>query len=129
MTAADPPEDIKVHLMDAATRALLENARKVPRVSKKIRKRQQHWVRVPWLWIERLEGVRSGHTYRLALVLLYLHWKGNGEPIKLPNGMLSLDGISRQVKWCCLARLEQLGLVVVERRFRKSPIVKLNLSK
>jgi hypothetical protein len=53
-----------------------------------------------------------------------LHWKGNGAPIKLSNGMLEIDGISRQAKWRALTDLERLGLIQVERRPNRSPIVR-----
>jgi uncharacterized membrane protein len=42
--------------------------------------------------------------------------------------MLKIDGISRQSKWRALNDLEQRGLIVVERRRRRSPLVRLNLS-
>jgi hypothetical protein len=59
---------------------------------------------------------------------LYLHWKDNGAPIKLANGMLEMDGISRKAKSRGLSELERRGLItVVERRPKKSPIVKLIL--
>jgi len=126
---ADPPEDLRVHLLDAETRALLENARKVPRVPKKIQKRQQHFIKVPWFWFEKLQKVKSAQTYRLALLLLYLHWRGSGGPVKLANGTPKAEGISRQSKWRALVELEQLGLIVIERRSRRSPVVRLlNLS-
>jgi hypothetical protein len=44
----------------------------------KIRKRREHFIMVPWAWVEKLNGAH-GQTYRLALHLLYLHWKGKGE--------------------------------------------------
>jgi DNA-binding MarR family transcriptional regulator len=91
---------------------------------RKIQKRRKHFVQVPWTWIERLEGA-TGQTYRLALVLLYLHWKGKSAPTKLPNGMLKIDGVSRQSKWRALADLEQRGLINVERRPKRSPIIRL----
>jgi hypothetical protein len=91
---------------------------------KKIQKRRAHFVKVPWVWVERLDGA-NGQTYRLALCLLYLHWKSGSEPIKLPNGMLKIDGISRASKWRGLAELERRGLITVERRPRRSPIIRL----
>jgi hypothetical protein len=122
----DPYADLKRHRLTAETQALIE--RQVARVPKKIHKRQQHFVRVPWAWIECLQGA-SGQTYRIALILLYLHWKGNGGPIKLANGMLEVDGVPRQSKWRALTDLEQRKLIVVEHRPRKSPIIHLNLSR
>ena len=82
----------------------------------------------PWRWVEKLKGA-AGQTWYLAHHLLYLHWKGGGEPIRLANGMLEFDGISRQSKWCALGDLERRGLIMVERRPKRSPIVRLNLSR
>ena len=96
-------------------------------VPSKIQKRRLHFVQVPWDWFEALNGA-TGQTYRLAMYLLYLHWKNGGEPIKLANGMLRNDGVSRQSKWRALADLERRGLLSVERRRRRSPVVQLNLS-
>jgi uncharacterized membrane protein len=90
----------------------------------KIKKRRQHFVMVPWLWIERLNGATS-QTYRVALVLLYMGWKNRGAPIKLTNGMLRIEGISRRSKWRALNALERRGLIAVERRLRRSPIIRL----
>jgi hypothetical protein len=91
---------------------------------KKIRKRREQFVVVPWTWIERLKGA-DGQTYRVAMYLLHLHWKGNGCPIKLANGMLTMDGVPRETKRRALQDLERRGLIAVERYPRKSPVVKL----
>jgi hypothetical protein len=96
-------------------------------VPKKIRQRRQQFVKMPWTWLERLAQSRSANTYRVAVTLLYLHWKANGEPIKLANGMLAIDGVSRFAKYRALAELEQSGLITVTRRNGKSPIVTLLL--
>jgi hypothetical protein len=92
---------------------------------RKIQKRRGHFIKFPMLWRERLSDAH-GKTWALAADLLYLHWKDNGEPIKLANGMLAIDGISRWSKYRSLKALEQLGLISVERRERRSPIVRLN---
>lgn len=119
----DDPFDIKkLALTDEQVRARLAV---VPR---KIQKRRQHFVQVPWVWIEKLAGAH-GQTYRVALALLYLHWKGKGEPIKLANGMLEIDGVSRRSKWRALNDLEHRDLIAVERRPRRAPFVQLNLSR
>jgi hypothetical protein len=74
--------------------ALPERRAVVPR---KLEKRRRHFVKVPWAWVEALSGA-SGQTWHLAIQLLYLHWKGKGAAIKLANGMLKVDGISRSSK-------------------------------
>jgi hypothetical protein len=88
----------------------------------KIMKRVKDFVMVPMSWLDELEGC-SGHTYHVALHLLYLHWKNRGKPFPLANGMLRYDGVSRQSKWRALLELERRGLITIERRPRKSPII------
>jgi len=88
----------------------------------KIAKRREHFIRVPFGWLERLDGA-SGKVYALALHLLYLDWKAKGSPVKLANGMLKIDGISHGSKWRALAELERRGLIAVQRRPRKSPLI------
>lgn len=94
------------------------------RTAAKILKRREHFIRLPFGWLEHLNGA-SGQVYALALHLLYLHWKGHGAPIKLANGMLKIDGVSRWSKYRALEDLERRGLITVERRPRKSPIIHL----
>jgi len=69
----------------------------------------------------------AGHTYAVADFLLYEAFRQHSPKIKLPNGMLERDGISRMSKLRALRNLEQRGLVSVAWRKRKSPIVTLNL--
>ena len=88
----------------------------------KVLKRREHFIRVPFAWLEHLDGA-SGKYYSLALHLLYLHWRNKGRPFKLANGMLRNDGISRATKWRGLPELEARGLIAVERRPRKSPVI------
>jgi hypothetical protein len=51
-----------------------------------------------------------------------------GKPFGLPNGMEKYDGISRQTKLRALAELERPGLITLERRPKKSPIIHLLLT-
>ncbi len=90
----------------------------------KIRRRRRQFIMVPWAWMERLVGA-SGQTYRVALWLVYQHWKSGGGEIKVANGMLEIDGISRQSKWRSLTDLERRGLIAVKRRRGKSPLIEL----
>ena len=89
---------------------------------RKILKRREHFIQVPFGWLERLEGA-TGKTYALALHLLYRSWRNGGRPFTLANGMLKIDGISRASKWRALPELERRGLILVERRPRRSPII------
>jgi hypothetical protein len=90
----------------------------------KIKKRRQHFAMLPMTWYERLKGA-DGQTYRVAWFLLYQHWKNNGDPIKLANGMLAMDGVPSESKRRALRDLERRGLITVERWPKKSPVVRL----
>jgi hypothetical protein len=116
MNTDDDPFDL------ANLRLLPEQVQTVTRTPRKISQRRAHFVRLPFGWIERLAGA-SGQTWNLAMHLLYLHWRGAGKPIKLANGMLQIDGISRATKWRALAELEHRGLITIERRSGKSPLI------
>jgi hypothetical protein len=120
----DPFDPARLRL-DPATLgrpARLEEVRAV--VPRKIQKQQQqHFVRVPWVWVERLTKARSIATYRVALHILYWHWKGGGMPFTLANTAMAAEGVSRWGKWDGLQELERLGLITVERRRRRSPQV------
>jgi hypothetical protein len=92
----------------------------------KTRKRRQQFTLVPDVWKKRLsEGTTNCSTYKLALALLHRDWKNDGRPVRLANKGLEADGLNRKQKYRALADLERLGLVTVERRFRKSPTVKV----
>jgi hypothetical protein len=85
------------------------------------KKWRRHYVQFPWAWAERLQAAKRISTYRLALLLLYEHWRTGGQSIELSNSASKQEGLTRWSKWNALAELEELGLVEVERRPKKSP--------
>jgi hypothetical protein len=89
----------------------------------KRKKWRRHFMQFPEAWFDRMGPVRSGSTYRLALLLVYEHWRTGGRPIELSNIASKGEGLSRWSKWRALAELEALGLVRVDRRPNKSPRV------
>jgi predicted transcriptional regulator len=91
------------------------------RVPAKIQKRRRQFVQVPWVWIEQLAKARHIASYRVALYVLYQHWKNAGEPFTLSNA--AVEGVARGTKWRALRELEQIGLITIERRQRKAPRV------
>jgi len=119
----DDPYDLSKHRLDPV-------AIKVPRVPEKIRKRQEQFIKVPMWWYEKLTNPLPATrcTIALALHVLYLNWRSRGEPFKLPNGTLQYDGISHDSKTRALKDLEQRGLITVEWRERKSPIIHVHLT-
>jgi hypothetical protein len=90
-------------------------------------KGKEKWKRrytiFPYAWQERLRSCQAGSMYRLALHLLYEHWRNGGRSIRLANVALAAEGVGRTVKLDGLRELERLGLVKVEWRSKKSPIV------
>jgi hypothetical protein len=92
----------------------------------KIQKRRKNFAMVPMWWYEKLQGCRSTKTILLAIYLAHLDWKSKGKPFTLANGMLEYDGISRWSKCRALPALERRGLITVERRRKKSPVVRVH---
>jgi hypothetical protein len=84
-------------------------------------KAQRYFVKVPWVWVQKLEGA-SGQTYRLALHILFLHFRARGGSLALSS---KGAGLPRQSKHRALQDLESRGLVAVEWRQRRSPIVQV----
>jgi hypothetical protein len=117
----EDPFDLQALRVDPNDGELL----RLVKVPAKVQKRRRHFIKVPWVWFEKL-GDAHGQTYRLALYLLYLYWKdGSNQPVKLPNVGLRDVGISRQSKWRVLADLERVGLISIERRPRRAPLIQL----
>ena len=112
------PIDIKALRIDPAKLA-------APHVPAKIRKRREQFVMMPMAWYEKLaNSVPTGRcTCLVACYLLHLHWKNDGKPFKLANGMLAYDGISPDSKLRAVKDLERRGLITVEWRNKKSPII------
>jgi hypothetical protein len=89
------------------------------------RARKGHFVKVPLEWMERLNSAHCVATAKVALHLLHQSFKDRRQAVRLASGVLALKGVSRDQKWRALAELEVLGLISVERRPRKSPIITL----
>jgi hypothetical protein len=89
------------------------------------KKWRREFVRVPWGWVEHLREAKRVSTYRLALVLLYEHWRTGGRLIVLSNAGMRPEGLTRQSKWNALVELRDLGLIKLETRSRKSPRIVL----
>ena len=119
MNEDDPYADLKQHALNPETFALL--GRRLEPL--KVRRRQKQFIMLPWTWVERLRDARSVTTYKVALYILHMSWKKHSKSFKLANGALSEEGISRYQKRDALKDLERLGIIRVERRVRKSPIV------
>ena len=66
-----------------------------------------------------------GKALHLALALWWLHGMAKGKPFKLRRDALNLLHLSRDATNSGLARLEQVGLVKVERHSGQRPLVSI----
>ena len=120
---AGDPFEISSLRVDATDLGLAGEQAVVP---VKIQKRSKDFVLLPMWWYERLKlPPASGRTCLIAWHLLYLDWQHHSKPFTLPNGMLEYDDISRQSKWRALGELRKRGLITVQRRPNKSPIIQV----
>jgi hypothetical protein len=87
-------------------------------------KARRYFVKVPWAWVLKLDGA-SGQVYRLALHILFQHFRERGGSITLTN---TRAGMPRQSKFRCLRDLEERGLVTVTWRERRAPLIQVKLS-
>jgi hypothetical protein len=80
------------------------------------------FVKVPLLWANELARISAaGTTYAVALELLHqARWSKN---VKLTTACVEKRGVSRTSKWRALAELRRAGLVHVEERGNKNPII------
>src|SRR4051794_31033117 len=106
----------------------LEKLRIAPkRVTKpaKAKRWRRHYVNVPWQWVEQLRTTKRVCTYRVALLLLYEHWRTGGKPIVLSNSGVLAEGLARRSKWNAITELRDQGLIEVEAVRGKSPRITL----
>ena len=88
---------------------------------KKIRRRQ--FAIVPRIWMLQLRSAKKVTTYRLALLLLYEHWRNGRQPVRVTNALAAEFGVLRRSKHSALEELKQLNLIEVERGPRTAPLV------
>jgi hypothetical protein len=87
------------------------------------REKVEPFVKVPLWWIERATKATNNLKALVAVELLHAAWKAKGPTVPLPNGRLEKLGLSREIKRRTLRDLERAGLITVDRRHGKTPIV------
>jgi hypothetical protein len=88
-------------------------------------RRRDRFVMVPLKWAEQATRATNSQGAFVWIWLLHLAWKAKSHTVTLANAQLEASGISRKVKMRALRDLERAGLIRVERRSRKSPLVTL----
>jgi hypothetical protein len=89
--------------------------------------RRHGFTAFPDTWEYKLRGTTNKAIYAVALYILRRDWETNKEPVKVSNVAMKERGIDRRRKWEALGELEVLGLIRVQRRFKRSPLVTLRL--
>jgi hypothetical protein len=81
----------------------------------------QPFVKIPRIWIEVLGTIpkATAATYRVAFHLIEKAWPRTDRRVKLTNAI----GVCRPAKYKAIADLRKAGLIAVEERGRKSPII------
>jgi hypothetical protein len=85
------------------------------------------FVKVPLWWVAEAAKATRSPTTLVLIELLHRSWKAKSLTFPLPNGRLSKSGVSRKVKCRVLRELEAAGLIMVERRHGKTPLVTLTV--
>jgi hypothetical protein len=87
---------------------------------------KKRFVQVPLCWAEAVaKATTGGATMLVSVHLLHAAWKAGRTTFPLPNGYLKKHGVSREVKRRVLLELETAGLITIERRTGKTPLVTL----
>jgi hypothetical protein len=87
------------------------------------RRPQREFVMMSREQSDRLDKVVNFGTERVFRHLLFLTWRLPDKPVVLANAELARKGINRHIKRRALLELEARGLIRVEWRYKKSPIV------
>jgi hypothetical protein len=88
------------------------------KASKKAKSQTLDFVGCPMAWLEQVLPLVRGESQLAVALLLYRRWVlcGRRRTFDFPNGDLNKLNIKRATKHCALAKLEQAGLIDVERR-------------
>lgn len=83
----------------------------------------EQFLVVPDDWLDVLNAVPGRHAYRLMLGLTRISWRQKSATVKVTNKLFLDCRMDRHTKLETLRRLEQAGLISVEWRPRRSPLV------
>lgn len=81
------------------------------------------YVMLPLAWAAKAAAATNTPKAMVWLWLMHRARQTGSAAVTMPNGALAKFGISRRVKSLALEQLEAAGLIAVERRPRKTPIV------
>lgn len=79
---------------------------------------------IPMDWLSQA-AVLPGKTINVAIALWWLHGMSKGKPFKLIRKALDYQNVGRDAASDALTRLEQQGLIRVERKAGQRPIISI----
>jgi hypothetical protein len=115
------PENLRLTPEQAATIGMKV---KGARQRKRTKRTMDPFVKVPIGSLVAGSGVLRGT--KQVLVWIYLHhkvWKDGNATVKIANQTLESWGVGRKEKYKALHSLKEAGLISIERRPRRSPLV------
>jgi hypothetical protein len=90
----------------------------------RVAKRKAQFVRLPLVAVDIMAKTSKDKLMPIYCHVLYESWRTGGGPVTLANGFLEQQlGISPDAKIHALHRLKEAGLVSVDFRKNKNPIV------
>jgi hypothetical protein len=89
------------------------------------RHRANSFAQVPLAWAAAAARATKTPRAMVWVVLQHMAWQNNRSSFPLSNAVLAQHGVSREVKRRALAALESSGLIAVERRHGRAPVVTL----
>lgn len=96
-----------------------------PASRRRSKSRKDTFAMVPLWWIEQAARATENPRAFVLIWLLHLSWKARSMTFPVPNAGIVKRGGSRWAKYGVLDDLEAAGLITVERRPGKTPIVTL----
>ncbi len=83
------------------------------------------FVKVPLWWAVQAAQATKSPKALVWLWLLHRSWKGRSKTVVMSNAKLKEWGVTRLQKYRALRELEEAGLITVDWRRCKSPVVTL----
>jgi hypothetical protein len=127
-TKTDDPFDLSKMALDAKAIAELTPFQKTSAAKPKQRSRAKvEFVLLPYEQTLAAAGkVKSSAALAVVVELAHRVFKTHESEVGLNNSVLSSVGISHKAKLCALRELEAAGMVTVDWRKRKSPLVTIS---
>jgi hypothetical protein len=90
-----------------------------------MKKKTEPFVKVPLWWMTEATKLTRTPAALVCIHLLHASWRARSLTFTLSNGSLKKCGVSREIKRRVLRDLEAGGLIKVERRSGRAPVVTL----